>query len=112
MKSKTIKIYCFYLSDWGSPSWGREKGKQQAHITEDVAKPNGGYQYADFTSLQMWTVSHNDYQSNLKRLYMRNKSAATSIHSKSICLMGWENFCKHIQQFSFSCFSDTYFSCN
>lgn len=47
-----------------------------------------------------------------QRLYMRNKSAATSIHSKSICLMSWENSCKHIQQFSFSCFSDTCFSCN
>lgn len=74
MKNKTIKRYHFYLSDWASPSWGREKGKHQAHITEDEAKPNGGYQYADFTSLQMWIVSHNDYHSNLtKAIYEKQE---------------------------------------
>lgn len=52
MKSKTIKICAFtYQIEALLPE--ERKGKQQAHITEDVAKPNGGYQYADFTSLQM-----------------------------------------------------------
>lgn len=82
MKSKTIKIYCFYLSEALLPE-GEKKESSKLTLQEDMAKPNR------VINMQILQVSRCELSVTVittvisQRLYMRNKNAAWLVHSKT-----------------------------